>query len=73
MIFAKLARKNREKTPEVYEAYRSHQIEKMIEKKYSPRQEIAIIRQKDAKPDEYREYYEYVEQCKSKVNAKLKN
>jgi hypothetical protein len=71
MIFGKLAQKNREKTPKAYEAYRSYLIEKMIEKKYSPKQEIAILRQRDSKPDEYKEYFEYVEQCKSMVNKEL--
>lgn len=71
MIFGKLAQKNREKNPDTYEAYRSQLIEKMIEKRYSPRQEIAILRQKDSKPDEYKEYFEYVEHCKSMVNKEL--
>ena len=72
MIFAKLAQKNREKEAKAYEAYRSQLIEKLIEKRYSPKQEIAIIRQKDTKPAEYQEYYDYVEQCKADVNAILK-
>ena len=72
MIFGKLAKKNREKTPETYESYRSHLIEELIGERYSLRQEIAIIRQKDAKPEEYKAYFEYVEQCKDTVNSLLK-
>ena len=71
MVFGKLARKNKDKNPEAYEAYRSQLIEKMVEKRYSPRQEIAIIRQKDTKPDEYQAYFDYVEQCKTDVKKAL--
>lgn len=70
-IFGKLAQKNKEKNPEVYEAYRSKLIEDMVELKYSPKQEIAIIRQKDTKPDEYQAYFNYVEECKAYVKKAL--
>lgn len=72
MIFGKLAKKNKEQNPETYEAYRSQLIEKEIAKKYTITQEIAIIRQKDTKPEEYKAYFEYVEQCKEKVNSEFK-
>ena len=39
----------------------------LIRKKYNINQELAILRQRDAKPLEYKEYYEYVEQCKKQV------
>ena len=52
MIFGKLAQKNKEKNPEAYETYRSQLIEKLVAKRYSPKQEIAILRQKDTKPEE---------------------
>lgn len=38
-----------------------------IRKKYSLNQELAILRQRDSKFYEYQEYFEYVEQCKSKA------
>ena len=68
MNFSKLARANKESNPEAYNAYRSYLIEKMVEKRYSPKQEIAILRQRDTKPDEYKAYFDYVEQCKAEVN-----
>ena len=42
----------------------------LIRKKYDVNQELAILRQRDTKPLEYKEYYEYAEQCKAKVKNK---
>ena len=39
----------------------------LIRKKYNVNQELAILRQRDTKPIEYQEYYDYVEQCKKQV------
>ena len=39
----------------------------LIRKKYNVNQELAILRQRDAKPLEFAEYNEYVEQCKKQV------
>ena len=39
----------------------------LIRKKYNVNQELAILRQRDTKPLEYQEYYDYVEQCKEQV------
>lgn len=39
----------------------------LIRKKYNINQELAILRQRDTKPEEYQEYYDYVEQCKAEV------
>lgn len=36
-----------------------------IRKKYSPSAEFAILRQKDEKPEEYKAYYDYCEECKA--------
>lgn len=38
-----------------------------IRKKYSVNQELAILRQRDTKLDEYQEYFDYAEQCKLKA------
>jgi len=43
-------------------------VEELIRQRYSTSQELAILRQKDAKPEEYIEYYAYCEECK--VEAK---
>ena len=42
-----------------------------IRQKYNINQELAILRQRDAKPQEYQEYYDYVEQCKEQVKNEL--
>ena len=39
----------------------------LIRQKYNVNQELAILRQRDTKPIEYQEYYDYVEQCKEQV------
>lgn len=44
-----------------------NKIVSLIRKKYSINQELAILRQRDAKPQEFAEYNEYVEQCKEQV------
>ena len=42
-------------------------IVSLIRKKYNVNQELAILRQRDTKPQEFAEYNEYVEQCKEQV------
>ena len=44
-----------------------NKIVALIRKKYNINQELAILRQRDAKPQEFAEYNEYVEQCKEQV------
>lgn len=39
----------------------------LIRKKYNINQELAILRQRDTKPEEFAEYNEYVEQCKKTI------
>ena len=43
----------------------------LIRQKYNVNQELAILRQRDTKPLEYQEYYDYVEQCKEQVKNEL--
>ena len=54
-------------TPEQYGDYVAMEIHKC----YSVDDEIAIIRQKDEKPEEYATYYAYCEACKAKVKAMI--
>lgn len=44
-------------------------VAKLIEEKYSINDQIAIIRQKESKPDEYTEFYSFCEECKLKAKA----
>ena len=40
-----------------------------IREVYSVDDEIAILRQRDSKPEEFQEYYDFVEQCKAEAKA----
>ena len=42
-------------------------VVELIRQKYSINDELAILRQKDQKPEEYQEYYNYCENCKQQV------
>lgn len=39
-------------------------VSAMIREKYSSEEEFAIQRQRDTKPDEFKAYFDYCEQCK---------
>lgn len=41
----------------------------LIRGKYSVDEELAIQRQRDTKPEEFREYFEYCEACKKQAQA----
>ena len=60
------ARKEKEKAVE-YE----NKIVALIRERYNINQELAILRQKDTKIEEYNEYYAYIEECKAKVKNGL--
>jgi hypothetical protein len=40
-------------------------VEQLIREKYSINQELAILRQRETKPDEFAEYFAFCEECKS--------
>ena len=42
-----------------------------IRQRYTINQELAILRQRDTKPEEYQEYYDYVEQCKVEAKSEV--
>lgn len=44
-----------------------------IRQKYSVNQELAILRQQTTKPEEYQEYFDYVEQCKAEAKSEVLN
>lgn len=47
------------------------EVDKLIREKYSLSAELAILRQRDTKPEEFKEYNDYVEQCKATVKKEL--
>lgn len=67
----KLARKNREAKPESWEKLYEAEIIRRIRKRYTINQELAILRQRDTKTEEFAEYDAYVEQCKAEVKAEM--
>lgn len=71
MKHLRLARKNKEVNPASWERLYENEIIRRIRKKYTVNQELAILRQRDTKPDEYAEYNAYVEQCKAEVKAEF--
>lgn len=73
MNFLRLAKKNKEVDPKSWDDLYESMIIRKIRKKYSVNQELAILRQRDTKPDEFKTYNVYVEQCKADVKKKLKN
>lgn len=66
-----LAKKNREVNPESWEQLYESLIIRKIRKRYTVNQELAILRQRDSKPEEFAAYNEYVERCKAEVKAEL--
>ena len=55
-----------EEYDDIAERYKDRVIER-IREKYSVDDEIAILRQRDSKVEEFEEYNEYVEDCKAKA------
>lgn len=45
-------------------------VNSLIRAKYSLSEELAILRQKEEKPDEYKAYFDYCEKCKADVKQK---
>lgn len=71
MKFLKLARKNKEVNPESWERLYETEVIRRIRKRYSVNQELAILRQRDTKPEEFAKYNAYVEQCKTEAKQEL--
>ena len=46
-------------------------VSEYIRRRYSLNAELAILRQRDEKPDEFAEYNAYAEQCKADAKAIL--
>lgn len=47
------------------------EVERRIAQRYTHGQEMATLRQRDTKPDEFAEYNAYAEQCKADARAAL--
>lgn len=67
----KLAIKNKEVEPKSFDVLYESMIIRKIRTKYSVNQELAILRQRDTKPEEFAEYNAYVEKCKKEIKEEL--
>lgn len=59
------AAKEAKQREEAYEA----EVERRIRTRYSVSAELAILRQRDSKPEEFAEYNAFAEQCKTEAKA----
>ena len=46
-------------------------VDRYIREKYSLSAELSILRQRDTKPEEFAEYNDYAEECKSRAKAEI--
>lgn len=46
-------------------------VEELIRERYTAGEELAVLRQRDYKPDEFNGYWEYVEKCKVQAKAEV--
>lgn len=67
----KLAKKNKEANPKAWDKLQEALISEKIRKQYSVNDELAILRQRDEKPDEFEAYYAFVEECKREVKLMI--
>lgn len=71
MRFKDLLNRNKAREPKTFEAVYADEITKRIRLRYSISDELAILRQRDTKVEEFNAYNEYAEQCKADVKADL--
>ena len=48
-------------------------VSELIRERYSLDSELAILRQRDEKPDEYQAYFAFCEECKAKARKEIYN
>lgn len=64
--FNKLAKLNN-----ISEVRYKQMVVRRIRERYSQDDELAILRQRDTKPEEFAEYNNYIEECKANLKAEL--
>lgn len=67
----KLSQKNRAAKPEAWARLCEQAIIRKIRERYTLNQELAILRQRDTKPEEFAEYNAFAEQCKAEVKKQF--
>ena len=71
MKHLKLLKKNAQKNPALADEAYERLVIKRVRERYSLNQELAILRQRDSKPEEFAAYNTYVEQCKAAAKTEL--
>ena len=71
MKHLRLIKKLKETEPVLFQTYYEELVVEKIRAKYSLNQELAILRQRDSKIEEFNEYNTYVEACKAEAKAEL--
>jgi hypothetical protein len=71
MKYLKLLKKNAQRNTSVLDEEYERLIIKRIRERYTLNQELAILRQRDSKPDEFATYNAYVEECKAIAKQEL--
>jgi hypothetical protein len=66
-----LMQKNAEFGYDETERIKADKINRLIRRRYSVSAELAVIRQRDTKPEEFEAYFAYVEACKEKVKIDM--
>lgn len=46
-------------------------VSELIRERYSLDSELAILRQRDEKPDEYQAYFAFCEECKARAKGEM--
>lgn len=65
-IFLKLAKLNN-----LLDKLYGQRIAELIRERYSINDELAILRQRDTKPEEFEEYNAFVEECKAQAKEEI--
>ena len=60
-----------DEVPKYTEAEYKAKVEEKIRERYTTSDELAILRQRDTKPEEYEAYFAYAEECKQKVREDM--
>ena len=71
MTAEEIARQQEEERQQFQSMDYGELVESLIRRKYSLSAEIAILRQRDSKPEEFAEYNAYAEQCKATAKSLL--
>ena len=71
MNFLKLAQKNKEVDSKSWDELYEGMVIRKIRQRHTVNQELAILRQRDTKPEEFADYNSFVEQCKADVKREL--